>query len=121
MANPNKVWGQARIKVDGAVYETEGKSSLEVGGSIRAHVEADFAAGHFTESTGPSKLETSILLTAGVSLVALQRIEDATVTLEADTGQTYVINHAFVTDAVSASEGKAKVTFGGPPAEEMSL
>lgn len=120
MANPNKVWGQSRIKIDGAIIETEGKSTLEVGGTTREAVEADFAAGHFMEKTSPSKLECSVLVTAGVSLVALQAISDATITHEADTGQTYVINHAYVADAVSVSEGKAKVTFMGPPAEELS-
>ena len=121
MANPKKVWGQSRIKVDGRVYETEGKSSLVMGGTVREHQEADFEAGHFSEKTAPSKLECSVLITSGVSLAELQAIEDATVTLEADTGQTYVIRHAYVADEVSAGEGKAKLVFQGPPAEEMSL
>ena len=109
-----KVWGQVRIKVDGRAYETEGKSSLEMGGVSREPVQADFIAGHFSESTVGSKLETSVLLTRGVSLAELNAIDDATVTMEADTGQTYVINHAF-------SEGKAKLVLMGPPAEEMTV
>jgi hypothetical protein len=119
MANRRKVWGQSRIKVDGQVFDTEGKSSLEVGGTTRDPVEADFEAGFFSEKTTPSKLTCSVLLTADVSLRRLQDIDDATVTMEADTGQTYVLSHAYVSDAVSASEGKASVTFMGPPAEEL--
>lgn len=121
MANPNKVWGQSRIKTDGAVIDTEGKSSLEPGGTVRTEQEADFKAGMFSESTGSSKLECNVLMTAGVSLAALQAIDDATVTMEADTGQTYVIRHAYTSEKVSVSEGKAKLILVGPPAEEMSL
>jgi hypothetical protein len=121
MANKNKVWGQSRIKVGGVTFETEGKSSLEPGGPEREEQEADFTAGFFSEKTSGAKLECSVLLTAGVSLVSLQAIDDATVTMEADTGQTYVIPHAYVAGKVSASEGKAKLVFQGPPAEEMSL
>ena len=121
MANPNKVWGQSRIKVDGRVFDTEGKSSLEVGGINREPVEADFRAGMFTEKAAGSKLTCSILLVAGVSLKGLQAIDDATITMEADTGQTYVINHAWCGNAVSASEGKASCEFMGPPSDELSL
>src|SRR4051812_33785820 len=120
MANPRKVWGQSRIKVDGQVFDTEGKSTLEVGGTNREAVEADFEAGHFTEKTAPSKLTCSVLLTAGVSLRQLQEIDDATITMEADTGQTYVIRHAYCGNAISASEGKASCEFMGPPAEELA-
>ncbi len=120
MANPNKVWGQSRIKVDGAVIDTEGKSSLEPGGTNREGVEADYEAGLFTEKTAASKLTCSVLLRAGVSLTGLQAIDDATITMEADTGQTFVIRHAYCGNVVSASEGKASCEFMGPPAEELS-
>lgn len=120
MANPRKVWGQTRIKVDGRTYETEGKSSLEVGGTTRESVEADFVAGHFTEKTSASKLTCSILLTADVSLTELQAIDNATTTMETDTGRTYVQRNAWVGNQISASEGKAQVEFYAAPAEELS-
>jgi hypothetical protein len=120
MANPNKLWGQTRIKVNGQVFDTEGKSSLVVGGIMRENVEADFVAGKFTEKTIPSKCSFSILVAARVSLTEIQGWEDVTVTFEADTGQTYVINHGFTSNEVSASEGKAQVEISGPPAEELS-
>lgn len=121
MANPNKLWGQSKLKVNGRVYDTEGKSSLVVGGVMREAVEADFKAGHFTEKTIGSKLTCSILLAAGVSLTELQGFDDVTVTFEADTGQTYVINHAYTCNEVSASEGKASLELAGPAAEELTL
>jgi len=116
--NPYKVWGQTRITVDGQLLNTEGKGSLEVGGSQASMVDGDFQAGFFSEQVKPSKVECSVLMTAGVSLVSLQSIRNATVVHECDTGQTYVVRNAVVVDAVAASEGKAKVTLQGPPAEE---
>jgi hypothetical protein len=121
MANPNKVWGQSRIKANGRVYDTEGKSSLTIGGTTRSAQEADFRGGMFSEKTSDSKVECSILITGGISLVELQAIDDATITVEADTGQTYIVRHGYVAEEVTASEGKAKVTFQGPAAEEMTL
>ena len=120
MANPNKVWGQTRVKVNGRLFDTEGKSSLVVGGTMRENVEADFVAGHFTEKTMPSKASFTILLVAGVSLTEIQGWDDITLTFEADTGRTYVVNHGFTSNEVSASEGKAQVEVSGPPAEELS-
>lgn len=121
MANQNKVWGQTKIRVDGLELDTEGKSSLELGGIKRDEVEADNRAGFFSESTKSSKIECNVLVTAGVSLAFLASINDATATMEADTGQTYVINHAYSAEVISVSEGKAKLVLMGPPAEEMIL
>lgn len=118
MANPNKVWGQTIITVDGLYLQTEGKGSIEVGGTARSGIEGDNRAGMFNEKTVPSKVECSVLMTGDVSLVALQAIDNATLVHECDTGQTYIVRNAYVVDAVSASDGKAKVTFQGPPAEE---
>lgn len=118
MANPNKLWGQTKITVDGQYLQTEGKGSIEVGGINRASVTGDNRAGFFTESTAASKVEVTVLVTAGLSLVGLQAIDNATLVHECDTGQTYMVRNAYVTEAISASEGKAKVTFEGPPAEE---
>lgn len=121
MPNPNQVWGESVIRVNGARYDTEGKSSLEMGGPKREHVPADFKAGHFMQTTEPSKLETSVLATAGVSIAEMRAWDDVTVTMEADTGQSYVINHGYVAEVLSVSEGKIKLVIQGPPAEEVSV
>lgn len=118
MANPNKVWGLTTIVANGVTLETEGKGTLQVGGPVRSPVQGDNTAGFFSTEIKESEVECTVLVTAGLSLVALQAIEDATLVHICDTGQVYVIQHAFVSDAVSASEGKAKVKFNGPPAEE---
>lgn len=120
MANKNKVWGQTRIRVNGEELDTEGKSTLELGGIQREAVQADNRAGYFTESTQPSKLTCMVLVTPSVRLDEMRKWDDVTATMEADTGQTYVINHGYTADIVSVSEGKATLVIQGPAAAELA-
>lgn len=121
MANPNQVVGQARIKVDGDTLDTDGESTLELGGPIREAQRGDYQAGAFSEKTAESKLTTKILVKRGTSLTALSAIDNATVTFQADTGQTFIIRNAYVAEVISlsTSDGKADLVFQGPPAEEL--
>lgn len=119
MANPNKVWGQTKIRANGQQLDTEGKSTLEMGGIQREAVQADHKAGFFSESTQPSKLTCMVLVTPSVRLDEMRKWDDITATMEADTGQTYVINHGYTADIISISEGKATLVIQGPAAEEI--
>lgn len=121
MANPNRVAGQVKVKVDGAMLETDGTSSMELGGTTREPVQGDYQAGAFKEMTKESKLECTVLLKAGTGLAWLRAVDNATVTLETDVGQTYVMRNAYVAEVImlSTSDGKAKLVFQGPPAEEL--
>ena len=61
-------------------------------------------------------------LVEGFSLAQIKDITNATVTYEADTGQTWVINEAFCADTLTVTGGdggKVPVKFIGQPAEEM--
>ncbi len=119
--NPNQVVGQARIKCDGDTLDTDGESTLEIGGPVREAVRGDYQAGSFSEKTAESKLTAKILVKRGTSLTALRAIDNATITMQTDTGQTFIIRNAYVADVVSfsTSDGKADLVFQGPPAEEL--
>ncbi len=119
MANPRKVWGQTRIRANGQQMDCEGKSTLEMGGVVRSAVAADHKAGFFSESTESSKITCMVLVTPGVSIDEMRRWDDITATFECDTGQTFVVNHGYVADNISISEGKATLVIQGPPAEEI--
>lgn len=119
MPNPNQLWGQTQIVADGLLLQTSGKGTLQVGGQVRTPVAGDNKAGFFSTETKESEVECEVLVTAGTSLVAIQAISNATLVHTCDTGQVYIVRNAFVSDAVSASEGKAKVKFNGPPAQEL--
>lgn len=119
MANPNRVVGQAKVKIDGTSYPTSGETTLEIGGPVREPVPGDFEAGAFKESTAPSKVDVTINYKPGVSLSALRAIDNATVMVELDTGITWIVRNAYVAEVISfGQDGKAKVVMQGPPAEE---
>lgn len=121
MANRNQVLGQVRVKVDGEVLETNGTSTIELGGPVRTPVVGDYQAGAFSETIAPSKVETNLLVKQGTSVASLRTIDNATLTIEADIGRTYIIRGAYVAEVISltTSEGTAQVVFQGPPAEEV--
>ncbi|MEZ5709727.1 MAG: phage tail tube protein [Blastomonas sp.] len=121
MTNPHKVTGQSRITADGEVLPTDGSSTLEPGGVTRESVIGDYDASSFRETPAPSKLECTLLVKRGRSITSIQAIDNATVVTEADTGQTWIMRNAYVAEAVSlsTSEGKVRVVFMGPPAEEL--
>jgi hypothetical protein len=121
VTNPNRVTGQVKVKADGQLMETDGSSVLDLGGPKREPVIGDFQAGAFRETTEPSKLETTILVKKNTSLAAIRAIDNATLTMEPDIGGTYIVRGAYVADVISHNfgDGKAKVVFQGPPAEEV--
>ncbi len=120
MPNPNQVVGQVRVKVDGKMYPTSGEATMEIGGPMREAVAGDYDASSFKQTEAPSKTEVSILLKQGVRLSELRAIDNATITLETDVGSTWIVRQAYCADVISfGQDGKAKVVFGGPPAEEM--
>ncbi|HEX7821042.1 MAG TPA: phage tail tube protein [Sphingobium sp.] len=123
MANPNRVVGQCKVKVDSQQYETDGTTTMEIGGPAREGVKGDYQAGAFKESTEMSKVELNLLYKGRLSLAAIRKIDNATLTVETDTGNVWIVRNAYVAEIISfdGGSGKAKVVFQGPPAEEMTL
>jgi len=122
MANPNRVVGRAKVKIDGVLQPTAGDTVLTPGGPMREGVEGDYEAGAFRESTKPSKVEFSILAKASFDPIAFGRHEDVTVDIEYDTGQHFVIRHAWAEMApdMTSADGKAKCSLMGAAAEKVS-
>ncbi len=121
MANKNQVFGQATIKADGIVFDSDKGATLDVGGTGRESVEGDHDASGFQESTKPSKLDYSAFIKPGTSVTDLSNIDNATITFEADTGQVWMIRGAYHAEppVINQSDGKVSGSFMGPPAEEV--
>ena len=93
---------------------------MNIGGPVRENVAGDYEAGSFRESTAPARCEATLLNKQAVSLSEIRAIDNATVTLETDTGKTWIMRNAYCADAISfGQDGKVQVVFEGPPAEEM--
>ena len=114
----------AYIKTDATLLATMPGAKLDIGGKTRDPVIGDNRIHGFSQKLKPSMLECEISLSQGTSLAQLAKIDAATITYEADTGQTYVMRNAFLTEppTVSAGDGgKVSLKFAGDPAEEMGV
>lgn len=119
--NPNRKYGVSTISVNGTKLDTAPKPTFQPGGVQRTSVESDNGAGRFSEMPLDSRLECKVLIGPGVSMREAQRWDDVTLTVELDTGQTYVVNHAYTAEAVSANDAGFDLVMVGPEAEELTV
>lgn len=115
---------RAYIKVNGALLSTLPGPKMGMGGNKRTPVMGDSKVLGYSETTEAGTLECAVPLTEGMSLAQLKDITDATLTYEADTGQTYVSRNAFVTDVLEVTagdSGSVTLKFAGDPWEEMGV
>lgn len=124
MANKNQVIGRARVKIDGVLVDTGANSvTLDPGGITREPVPGDYNAGaHRISGTRPAKLDLSILAKSGFSARAWEAMTSATISIEFDTGDAYVMREAYAEGAppITTSDGLAKAVAYSQPAEQVS-
>lgn len=116
-----KFFGVATIKVDGGVLESNPGATLDIGGFTRSPVSTDRSHG-FHETPKPANLECAIKVTKDTSLAALAAITDATISFTCDTGQTYVMKHAWIVEPpvlTGGDDGSTALQFASSPAEEV--
>lgn len=116
-----QVLGRATIKYDGKTLLTDKGAKLNTGGVNRKPIVGDIVHGYAEEAKEPT-LDCVISVTKETSLLDLNKIINATVTFEADTGQTWIIKDAWVvdpTEVTSGEGGKVPVKFAGMSCEEM--
>ena len=123
MANKNQVIGRARVKVDGQLLDTAGDTTLDPGGITREPVPGDYQAGDFRVSeTRPAKLEVSLLTKSGFAAMGWAAMEQSTISIEFDNGQSFVMRDAYAEGAppITTSDGKAKAVAYSQPAEQVT-
>jgi len=113
--------GIVKVKMDGNLLHSKPGASLDPGGPVRTSIESD-QPGYFSESRKVSRIECDLVVDKDFSLDALRRADDVTAIFECDTGQVYVVNHAYVVDPppiTGGNNGGSKIVIEGPPAQEM--
>ena len=116
-----QVFGVAIIKVDGQALRSEEGASCDIGGYSRTSVTSDRGDVGFAQKVAGSQVDCTIQQDADTKLDDIRNYSDVTVQFDCDTGQSYVINHAFLTNTpkTTAGGGKVQLTFMGPPAQEI--
>lgn len=116
-----QVLGRATIRVDGQAYQTKPGASVQLGGTMRTPVSTHFGT-NFAEQHSPAVVTLTIDLVRGLSLQALRDATDVVIQFEADTGQTYVVREAFLSNEPTVTDGEGgaiELQFTGQPAEEV--
>lgn len=117
-----KVLGRATVKVDGDVLLIDNGAKFNLGGVTRKIVKGTEVHGFAEESVEPS-IEVVATVNGKTSLARWGKIENATVTFEADTGQIWSLANAWLEapPEVTAGEGgKVTLKFVAAKAEEQT-
>ncbi|RJX35666.1 MAG: hypothetical protein C4525_03155 [Desulfarculus sp.] len=123
-ANTRKITGKLYVRVGGELLPitSEGTHSVKGLGGLERETEMglDQAVG-YREKAVEASVETTIALKAGYSLASLIKIEDATVQVESDAGQVYVLANAWCKSVGDlGSDGRVTVAFAGPAWKETA-
>jgi hypothetical protein len=101
----------ATVSIDGREVPTESNVTLDPGGVTREEKMAGKRV-YFSETTVPPILELNVLHTEDTDLIELGNITDATVLVEFDNGQDYMLSGAFsaTNRKLSAGDGTIPLT-----------
>lgn len=118
----SKLVGRAEIRINGKFFDTQDGAQLQPGG-VKNNERMGMHKFHYNETLMPSVLTCSVPVSAGLSITELQKLAEAEITFQADTGQTYIIRQACQTGDVQlqagAQGGFLALEFKGEPAEEV--
>lgn len=111
--------GKASVRVDGTELLTDTESTLNVGGVSREFLTGPNGPQGYRESPEAPTLTTTVRHTEDLDLISLGRIRNATVLFTTDTGDTYVLRRAAVTDTVEMSGGNVRLNWGAMGVERL--
>ncbi|MCP1375392.1 phage tail tube protein [Dyella lutea] len=117
-----KMFGKATVKVDGQTLLTDDASKLMTGGVKRNVVKGNEVHGYAEEAVEAS-VEMNVFINADTDLDAINNMADVTMMFQCDTGQTYVLPHAWLESPVepgaATSGGKTPLKFVAAKAEPV--
>lgn len=103
-----QVTGVATIRVDGREIPTEKGATFNPGGVNRTPRMAGRRV-YYNEEPVAATLQCTVLHTEEIDLIDLNTISNATVLVECDNGQDYMLTGAFVTETTELNTGEGQV------------
>jgi len=112
--------GIAFVKVDGDTLQSKPGAKIKLGGKKRTPKVGHKVYG-YTEEVEASELDVTLFHSAATPLEDYRTKTEAVILFETDTGVTYQIANAFLTETPELSDGEGEVTlkFAGDPAEQQ--
>lgn len=113
-----KVTGIIDVKINGALQRTKEKSSsLETGGFTREAVKGGRRVHGYSETVQEAVFETTLIHVSDFDLAFYNDLTEATLECITDTGLTYMVANAFVSEPVKIDEnGEATLKMMGDAA-----
>lgn len=115
--------GKAFIKVNGQLLESMPGAKLNVGGFKRTPVIGANGVLGYSEEPVQAQVECEIAVSGQTKIMDIAKFKGETITFECDTGQTFVVKDAFLTEPpeLTAGEGgKVPLKFAGQPADPVN-
>jgi hypothetical protein len=117
----NRIAGVAYVYVDGRQYPLRGNLTVSVDTIEREGIPGQDGIHGYIERPRVPWIEGDFSDIGRLSLAAIQRMTDVTVTAELANGKQYVLRNAWTSTAreFNAADGQATVRFEGMAAEEL--
>jgi hypothetical protein len=123
-AGSKKLKGRVYVRAGGNMLAMAADSEVTVkyGGSKREPTVMNDGSVYYSETPVPAGVECTIKLLAGMTLGDIQKMDNVTVTVEADDGYTATLANAFCGGDLSLANkgGDVKVAFHGATLEESN-
>ncbi|MCH9852967.1 MAG: phage tail tube protein [Alphaproteobacteria bacterium] len=118
MANPHRILNVIDLQINGKPITHKEISSLALGGFER--VSENSASGvFFKQSLRPFKIAFTVPIGEDTKIGDFEEMDNITLVLTADTGQSYAVSNAWVENADEISSGNLSVSISGNPAIEV--
>lgn len=118
----SKLPGRATVRVDGVFYDSLPGASITPGGVQNTDLAGMWGI-HHSEALIPAVMSASFPVKPGMSVATFQGKSGVEVTFVTDTGLTYIMRDAFVTNVIALPVGNGggaiPVEFKSNPAEEL--
>lgn len=105
--------GRVTIKLDGDVIRSRSGASLQTGGVVREPLTTDQGSIFYREDITPAAVVATVVHIAETDIQALRALRDFTCTFETDTGVSWSISNAFVTEVGALANGEFELTING--------
>lgn len=121
MASKNRVGGVISLKIDGDMLFAKGNFTYNLGIPRKEGVVGSDRVHGYKETPQVPYIEGEITDRREISMEAIRKIEEATITLELANGKVIVLRQAWEASEGTGNteEGNAEVRFEGMSAEEI--
>lgn len=114
--------GIIQVQVNGVLYDAKGDFDVNLGSPKRSAIIGSSGVHGFKEEPQPASAKGKFTDRGNLDLKTLTTLEDATLTIQAANGKTYVLRNAWYSGdgTVNTGEGEINAEFEATDGEEIA-